>query len=58
MASIISKIITEYYELVDEKNELKIANKKLEKALSLANSMILCGEKHSKESKSIMESLL
>jgi len=41
MAGAISKIITEYYELVDERNELKVENKKLKEALKEARDILV-----------------
>ena len=32
MSGVISQVITEYYQLVDERNELKSQNKRLKKA--------------------------
>lgn len=40
MAGIVSQVITKYYELVEERNELKMKNTKLKKALSLTNKKL------------------
>jgi len=58
MASAISKVITEYHELVNERNELVYKNRKLREALSMANSIILSGERHSDESEGIIKQAL
>ena len=58
MSGTISKVIIEYYQLVDERNKLKNENQKLREALALTNSMILSGERHSEESKLMIDSAL
>ena len=58
MSGIISKVITEYNQMLDEQCRLENKNRELRKALGLANSMISGGESHSKTSRSMIDSAL